>query len=562
MRRHPLSGPLPSAVARPAVRRLPTAMAIVAIAIATAIGVIVGPLADGARAAGREGPAYRPPVDAPVTDAFRPPATPYGPGNRGLDYATRPGTPVAAAAGGEVVFAGQVGGSLHVVVLHPDGIRTSYSFLDAISVRRGETVAQGDEVGRAGESFHFGARAGDAYIDPAVLLRQVEPRVRLVPDDLRHPLSEPAERNGLLRMLVGLGPRAGRAAATAAAWARDQAARAAGTAGDAVAGALGLAGDELRGWLAYAQTLSDPIGYRVVAAIVAWRAAQATCTPDNAAVPPTTGRRRLILVGGLGSASGHAAVLDVDTDRLGYAPGDVLQFSYRGGSTADHGYGPADTQIPIEASAARLRDLIDREVAAHPGVPVDLIAHSQGGLVVRAALGTSPPGGLGTVITIATPHQGADLATLAAMIDHTDLGHAVDEEGHRLLVGGIDPLSPSVREMAATSDFIRHLPAVPVGVRLLSIGERLDPVVPSPRTRVEGATNVIVHAPLSANPHGVVPGSDAAEREMARFLAGEAPTCETVADTVLDTIAGAAIAKGEDAVGAVATAAGHLAQGG
>ncbi|MBV8386955.1 MAG: M23 family metallopeptidase, partial [Acidimicrobiia bacterium] len=42
-----------------------------------------------------------------------------------MDYATAPGTEVRAAADGEVVFAGQVGGTLHVVVLHGDGIRTS-----------------------------------------------------------------------------------------------------------------------------------------------------------------------------------------------------------------------------------------------------------------------------------------------------------------------------------------------------------------------------------------------------------------------------------------------------
>src|SRR5690348_15131411 len=72
---------------------------------------------------------YVPPVDAPVVDPFRPPITPYGPGNRGLDYGTQPGDPVRASAEGEVIFAGQVGGTLHVTIRHADGLRTSYSFL-------------------------------------------------------------------------------------------------------------------------------------------------------------------------------------------------------------------------------------------------------------------------------------------------------------------------------------------------------------------------------------------------------------------------------------------------
>src|SRR6202008_2065782 len=93
------------------------------------------------------GSGYQPPVTAPVVDPFRPPSNAYGPGNRGLDYGTTPGTEIKAAADGEVVFAGQVGGTLHVVVLHADGIRTSYSFLASIAVARGATVEAGDVLG-------------------------------------------------------------------------------------------------------------------------------------------------------------------------------------------------------------------------------------------------------------------------------------------------------------------------------------------------------------------------------------------------------------------------------
>src|SRR2546427_4550471 len=101
--------------------RRPARVAVATLAVLLTVGAAGAP-----RAAAADGPVgYRPPVDAPVDDGFRPPATPWGPGNRGIDYATAPGAPVHAAAAGEVVFAGQVGGSLHVVVLHADGIRTS-----------------------------------------------------------------------------------------------------------------------------------------------------------------------------------------------------------------------------------------------------------------------------------------------------------------------------------------------------------------------------------------------------------------------------------------------------
>lgn len=128
---------------------------------------------------------YRPPVNAPVLDPFRPPLTPYGPGNRGIDYATVAGTPVLVAADGLVVFAGPVAGGLHVTVLHGDGVRTTYSYLAAIRVPEGQVVRSGDVVGLAAATLHVGARRGDTYIDPATLWgRPVgPPAVHLVPLD-------------------------------------------------------------------------------------------------------------------------------------------------------------------------------------------------------------------------------------------------------------------------------------------------------------------------------------------------------------------------------------------
>ena len=125
---------------------------------------------------------YDPPVDAPVTDPFRPPPQPWLAGNRGLEYATAPGTPVRAAGRGVVTFAGPVAGSLHVTVTHPDGVRTSYSFLASIRVRAGAAVSGGIVVGTAGSRLHVGARRGGAYIDPASLWGDDGPPwVRLVP---------------------------------------------------------------------------------------------------------------------------------------------------------------------------------------------------------------------------------------------------------------------------------------------------------------------------------------------------------------------------------------------
>jgi murein DD-endopeptidase MepM/ murein hydrolase activator NlpD len=172
------------------------------VAAAVALAVLVGPLA---RPAAPEPGAYLPPVDRPLVDRFRPPPSAYGAGNRGVDYATVAGDEVRAAAAGEVTFAGRVGLGLHVVVLHPDGIRTSYSFLAEVGVRRGDAVAQGDVVGRAGASLHWGARVGDRYVDPLGLLGSAgPPEVHLVPTELRSAGTEAEERAALVAGL-GLG---------------------------------------------------------------------------------------------------------------------------------------------------------------------------------------------------------------------------------------------------------------------------------------------------------------------------------------------------------------------
>lgn len=128
-----------------------------------------------------ERPVFRPPVDAPVADPFRPPEDPYGPGNRGVEYDTEPGDVVRAAASGTVVFAGAVAGTLHLTVDHGGGLVSSYSYLQRLSVRVGTDVDQGAVIGVTGERLHFSVRLEGAYTDPAGFIGVRRVRVRLVP---------------------------------------------------------------------------------------------------------------------------------------------------------------------------------------------------------------------------------------------------------------------------------------------------------------------------------------------------------------------------------------------
>ena len=166
--------------------------------------ILAGSLALAAAAsatAGAEDPAspaplptfgtYDWPVGGPVIRAFEASETPYGRGHRGIDIAAGAGTPVRSAGDGVVAFAGRVAGALYVSVDHPDGVRTTYSWLDAVSVRRGQEVRRGDPLGTTGAGhpgtepphLHFGARLGDRYVDPLLLLTRpsVVGLIRLAP---------------------------------------------------------------------------------------------------------------------------------------------------------------------------------------------------------------------------------------------------------------------------------------------------------------------------------------------------------------------------------------------
>lgn len=507
------------------------AITIAAVAIAVAmLSLPLGPGLRTAAAAPTTPVVYRPPVDAPVVDRFRPPVRPGQAGNVGIDYATAPGTPVSASAPGTVAFAGQVGGRLHVVVLHPDGIRTTYAFLATVAVARGQAVAAGAVVGTAGTSLHFGARAaGDAYLDPLVLLAGGALELRLVADGPLEPESEGGERNRLVRFLGGIPKAAAAVGIVALEWAGDA----------AVALNPVPSLDEVRAVASSAVALAR-VPVEAVAAVDRWWDQRGDCTPAGRPAPRPQVRRMAVLVSGLASTSDGGGAFAVRTAELGYADDDVHRFSYRAATTAERSFGAAETQGDIAGAGLRLRAVLEDLQERHPGVPIDVIAHSQGGLVARSALGPSAPPSVGTLVTLATPHNGSDLATLGSVVFATLPGSLVKNAVEQFdLAGGIDPGSDSIAQLSETSAFLRRLNAgpLPAGVRVTSVAARFDPVVTSPKARLRGARNVVVD-PGGALQHGALPASDAATREIALAVAGLPPTCQGFVDAMTDELAG------------------------
>src|SRR5919106_6987858 len=121
---------------------------------------------------------YAWPVRGEVIRPFEPPEDPYGAGHRGIDIAAPLGTAVRAAQEGTVAFAGPVAGALFVSIDHPDGVRTTYSWLSEVRVRAGDRLDRGAVIALSGAGhagvdpphLHFGARFAGEYMDPMLLL--------------------------------------------------------------------------------------------------------------------------------------------------------------------------------------------------------------------------------------------------------------------------------------------------------------------------------------------------------------------------------------------------------
>ena len=495
---------------------------LLAVAMATGFLFPIGGWLPGRPAAATAEAAAGPwlvPVEAPIVDPFRPPKTRFSAGNRGLEFGTLGGEVVVAVANGVVTFVGQVGGARFVVVSHPNGLRSTYGYLQATVVVRGQRVEGGQRVARAATGFHLTARLGDVYVDPALLFAGAEVVLALVESGL--PTTRPAS--------AGLTPNSG----------------------DPRAAANHAAGDlRLSAQLVAAAEAAD-----------AWYREE--CTEAGAEVAPAGAGRILVQVAGLGSRPGEGSIGGLDTSLAGYESDDIVGFSYAGGCTpepfghldpsrlsaaleAATSYGPEDTHQDINISAGRLADLIEAIAVERPGQPIDIAAHSLGGIVTRRALEILETRGdvpVSVVVTIASPHQGSDLATAAVAA------------GGDTTVTDVVDAAATMRDADAVSQVAEagehHLDPPdppPEGVTVVAIAGATDLVVPADAAIWDGASNVIVPTAVSdgAGVHSALPSDPRVARELNLAVAGAAPGCVALAQLLQSVAASRAISSGED----------------
>lgn len=92
----------------------------------------------------------------------------------GYDLAATAGSPITAAGGGRIAFAGELGIYGNCVLIdHGMGLSTLYGHLSRIDVAKGDTVEQNQALGRSGatglaggDHLHFAVLVGGVYVDP------------------------------------------------------------------------------------------------------------------------------------------------------------------------------------------------------------------------------------------------------------------------------------------------------------------------------------------------------------------------------------------------------------
>ncbi|ESR26484.1 Membrane protein [Lutibaculum baratangense AMV1] len=92
----------------------------------------------------------------------------------GVDWAARTGTPIIAAGNGKVVQAGWSSGyGQRVEIQHANGYLSTYSHMSAISVKEGQSVHQGQLIGKIGSTgrstgphLHYEVKVNGRFVDP------------------------------------------------------------------------------------------------------------------------------------------------------------------------------------------------------------------------------------------------------------------------------------------------------------------------------------------------------------------------------------------------------------
>ncbi|MFA9272403.1 MAG: esterase/lipase family protein [Baekduiaceae bacterium] len=176
---------------------------------------------------------------------------------------------------------------------------------------------------------------------------------------------------------------------------------------------------------------------------------------------------------------------------------------------------------PIESSAAELAAFADRVHAATGAPQVDLVGHSQGGILAEyyvKFLGGAPF--VKTVVGLASPTKGG---TLNGLLEAAENLRRVSPAIGNALWGLVEANAPSMLQLRIGSPLIAKLGSVPepAGIAYTKIASKYDPIAtPYRNVFIDGANNVLVQSRcrLDFADHGALAFDRIALREVRNAL--------------------------------------------
>ena len=262
-----------------------------------------------------------------------------------------------------------------------------------------------------------------------------------------------------------------------------------------------------------------------------------------------------------GAAWDRGPTVALDVEALGYQRGrrrgPLLLLRRRRRAVHRRGHPRPDRESPAHRLDAQLRAM-QRE---QPGREVDLIAHSQGGIVVDWFLGprvrSRRPGSAATrqrghAVVAARGRAAGDRRRSRSA--STTIGRAALDA-----LDGVSSLPPpssaAVQDLAEGSPLMRHLwdRGVPDHFDFTTIGATEDVVVPATQISVPGATETVA-AVDGVNQHSAIVRAPDALRAVRAALEGRPPPCVGLFTALRAAVAPVVISRVEHTIGSGAAA--------
>jgi hypothetical protein len=189
-----------------------------------------------------------------------------------------------------------------------------------------------------------------------------------------------------------------------------------------------------------------------------------------------------------------------------------------------------------------------------PGREVDLIGHSQGGVIMAEFLlhvyhpsdPAYPP--LGFAVAMGSPLGGDTGASVEGTLNGSAVGRLALNAAHT--AGAPDPNAQSVADLNKGSELVRELDPsrLPPEVVLTSIGATQDVIAPAVDTARRGAQSFTV-TPHSLNGHSGIVTDDSALRATRAAIEGKHLPCQSLTTIMAGEIVSTAIATAERRIG-------------